>query len=56
VSVGPFAAVCGDVSLYRAATAMIGVLPWDRLRTIARELAELPAEAVEDGAAGPRTV
>jgi arylsulfatase A-like enzyme len=41
VSVGPFADVCGELSLYRAAAAMIGVLPWATLRTIAAELADL---------------
>ncbi len=41
VRVAPFGDVCGDMSLYRAAAAMIGVLPWNVLRTIADELADL---------------
>lgn len=41
ISVGPFAEVCGELSLHRAAAAMVGVLPWRTLRTIAAELAEL---------------
>lgn len=41
VRVAPFGDVCGDLSLYRAAAAMIGVLPWNVLRTIADELADL---------------
>jgi hypothetical protein len=43
VMVGPFGEVCGEISLYRAAAAMIGVLPWDRLRLIADDLAQLDA-------------
>jgi arylsulfatase A-like enzyme len=39
VLVGSFGAVCGDISLYRAASLMLGVLPWDRLRVVADELA-----------------
>ena len=45
VTVGPFGAVCGELSLYRAAALMIGVLPWDRLHRIADELATLPVAA-----------
>lgn len=41
VSVGPFAEVCGELTLYRAAPAMVGLLPWATLRTIADELAAL---------------
>lgn len=38
VTVGPFAEICGDMSLYRAASLMIGVLPWHTLHEIAAEL------------------
>jgi arylsulfatase A-like enzyme len=43
VTVGPFGEVCGEISLYRAAAAMIGVLPWDRLALVADDLAQLDA-------------
>lgn len=49
VAVGPFGRVCGEISLYRAATSLIGVLPWDVLRTIAAELAELPPAEASTG-------
>jgi hypothetical protein len=39
--VAPFGDVCGDMSLYRAAQSMVGVLPWATMRTIADELATL---------------
>jgi Sulfatase len=42
VVVGPFADVCGDMTLYRAAAYMLGVLPWDRLQALADELATIP--------------
>ena len=45
ITVGPFGEVCGEISLYRAAAAMIGVLPWDTLRLVADELAQLDAHA-----------
>jgi hypothetical protein len=35
---GPFAKICSQVSLYRAATALLGVVPWTALRTLAEEL------------------
>jgi len=41
VKVGSFAQVCGEMPLYRAAFQMIGVLPWQQLRRLADELAEL---------------
>lgn len=41
VVVGPFAEICGEISLYRAASLMVGVLPWQSLRQIAAELAEI---------------
>ena len=42
VTVGPFGRVCGEITLYRAAAGLVGVLPWDVLRVIADELAALP--------------
>lgn len=47
VRVGPFGAVAENISLYRAAAAMIGLLPWHTLRIVADELAAL------DGAVEP---
>lgn len=35
---GPFAKICSQVSLYRAATALLGVVPWAALRSLAEEL------------------
>ncbi len=42
LTVGPFAEICSDMSLYRAAALMIGVLPWQTLHEIADELEALP--------------
>lgn len=38
---GPFARICEDMSAYRAAALMIGVLPWDVLDRISDELLAL---------------
>lgn len=50
VFTGPFAKICADVSLYRAATALLGVVPWAALRSLASELALV--DEVLDGEEG----
>nr|WP_203433309.1 sulfatase [Jiangella asiatica] len=44
LAVGPFGEICSEMSLYRAAALMIGVLPWATLAEIATELAALDDE------------
>lgn len=44
IQVGPFEAVANNISLYRASMYMVGLLPWDTLRSIADELAQIEGE------------